>query len=347
MYYISFMHIPLQELTLRIEQKYISVQKHPAEELYIYNYTPKAQFEKQWDEITLQCRGLILDAGGAIVARPFRKFFNLEEHLPYEIPHEPFEVYEKMDGSLGILYWLQNQPYMATRGSFDSEQARKATQLLQHTYTDALPLLQKDKTYLFEIIYPGNRIVVDYGQREELVLLAMIDTQTGRDLPLADIGFPLVKRYYGIRDMKALKNLAQDNREGFVLKFESGFRVKVKFEEYVRLHRILTGVSNKLIWEMLKNNTPLDAILERVPDEFYNWVKQTREKLLAGYQAIEEQCRKDFKVLADRKATALYFLSCQYPSILFAMLDGHDYRDTIWKLIKPRYEKPFKTDPDQ
>jgi RNA ligase len=341
------MHIPLQELALRIEQKYISAQKHPAEELYIYNYTPKAQYEKLWDDITLQCHGLILDAGGQIVARPFRKFFNLEEHLPHEIPNEAFEVYEKMDGSLGILYWVKDAPYIATRGSFDSEQARKATRLLHTTYANTLPFLQKGKTYLFEIIYPENRIVVDYGRKEELVLLAIIDTHTGRDLPLEAIGFPLVKHYNGLQDIKALKGLALDNQEGFVLKFESGFRVKVKFEEYVRLHRILTGVSNQLIWEMLKNNTPLDAILERVPDEFYTWVKQTREKLLTQYRAIEEQCRKDFKVLADRKSTALYFLNCQYPSILFAMLDGRDYSATIWKLIKPRYEKPFRTDPDQ
>jgi RNA ligase len=341
------MNIPLQELALRIEQKYISVQKHPTEDLFIYNYTPKAQFEKLWDDITLQCRGLILDAGGRIIARPFRKFFNLEEHLPHEIPNEPFEVYEKMDGSLGILYWANGKPYIATRGSFDSAQARKATLMLQTNYAAVLPSLQTNKTYLFEIIYPGNRIVVDYGQKEELVLLAIIDTRNGRDLPLVDIGFPLVKRYDGLHDIKALKTLSLTNREGFVLKFERGFRVKVKFEEYVRLHRILTGVSNQLIWEMLKNNTPLDAILERVPDEFYNWVKQTREKLLADYAAIEKQCQKDFKALEDRKTTALYFLTCQYPSILFAMLDSHDYRYIIWKLIKPRHEKPFKTDPDQ
>ncbi len=98
---------------------------------------------------------------------------------------------------------------------------------------------------------------------------------------------------------------------------------------------------------MLKNNTPPDAILEKVPDEFYNWVKQTKEKLLAAYIAIEEQCKKDFKVLEDRKTTALYFLGCQYPSILFAMLDGREYNTHIWKLIKPRHEKPFKKDPDQ
>jgi RNA ligase len=179
------------------------------------------------------------------------------------------------------------------------------------------------------------------------VLLAIIDTQTGQDLPLVDIGFPLVKRYNGMQDLKALKKLAFNNQEGFVLKFESGFRVKVKFEEYVRLHRILTGVSNQMIWEMLKNNTPLDTILEQVPDEFYQWVKQTREKLLAAYDAIEAQCQQDFRVLEDRKTTALYFLTCKYPSILFAMLDGHDYSAIIWKLIKPRHEKPFRTDPDQ
>lgn len=341
------MHVSLSELALRIEQKYISVQRHPTEELYIYNYTPKAQFEKLWDDLTLQCRGLILNASGEIKARPFRKFFNLEEHLPHEIPNEPFEVYEKMDGSLGILYWIAGIPYMASRGSFDSDQARKATSLLHTKYAKSITLLEQDKTYLFEIIYPGNRIVVDYGALEELVLLAVIDTKTGQDLALKEIGFPLVKRYDGLQDLGLLKKLAEDNREGFVLKFESGFRVKVKFEEYVRLHRILTGVSNQLIWEMLKNNTPLDAILERVPDEFYTWVKQTRQQLLVAYQTIEDQCKQEFKVLEDRKTTALYFLTCRYPSILFAMLDGRDYSYSIWKLIKPRHEKPFKTDPDQ
>jgi RNA ligase len=341
------MHVSLSELALRIEQKYISVQRHPTEELYIYNYTPKVQFEKRWDEITLQCRGLILNAKGEIMARPFRKFFNLEEHLPHEIPNEPFEVYEKMDGSLGILYWIAGIPYMASRGSFDSDQARKATSWLHTKYAKSIPLLEQGKTYLFEIIYPRNRIVVDYGALEDLVLLAIIDTETGKDLVLKEIGFPLVKRYDGLQGLGLLKKLAEDNREGFVLKFESGFRVKVKFDEYVRLHRILTGVSNQLIWEMLKNNTPLDAILERVPDEFYTWVKQTRQQLLAAYQTIEDQCKQEFKVLEDRKTTALYFLTCRYPSILFAMLDGLDYSYIIWKLIKPKHEKPFKTDPDQ
>ena len=96
------------------------------------------------------------------------------EHLP----NEPFEVYEKLDGSLGILYWLGDEPYIATRGSFESPQAQIATELLR-AYD--LSGLDRRRTYLFEIIYPENRIVVNYDDRRELVLLAIIDTATGRE----------------------------------------------------------------------------------------------------------------------------------------------------------------------
>src|SRR5690242_9333607 len=82
---LSTRHIPmkvnLDELTARVEQRLISVQQHPTEGLYIYNYTPLVQFSRAWDEYTLMCRGLILDDGGTVVARPFRKFFNLEEYV--------------------------------------------------------------------------------------------------------------------------------------------------------------------------------------------------------------------------------------------------------------------------
>lgn len=329
-----------------IAEGYIHVQKHPAADLYIYNYAPKAQYERVWNEWTLACRGLILDARHGVVARPFQKFFNLQEHPPHEIPNENFEVFEKMDGSLGILYWLGGQPFIATRGSFGSEQSQRATRMLHAHYAHTFAQLDKDKTYLFEIIYPGNRIVVDYGDREDLVLLAVIDNASGHDEPLPEIGFPLVRRYDGISGLDALKTLQEDNREGFVIRFKSGFRVKVKFDEYVRLHRILTQVSSTNIWEYLATNQPFEEILEKVPDEFYDWVKKTVDGLNAQYQTIETEARLTFKTLADRKETALYFQTQKYPSILFAMLDNRNYAPIIWKMLKPAYEKPFRVSAD-
>jgi T4 RNA ligase (RNA_lig_T4_1). len=94
----------------------------------VLNYTEEVQFNKRWDSITLASRGLILDTAGKIIARPLPKFFNMEE-LP-SIPNEPYEVHEKLDGSLGILYWLDGQPAIATRGSFTSWQAEEATKVL-------------------------------------------------------------------------------------------------------------------------------------------------------------------------------------------------------------------------
>lgn len=320
---------------------YVRRQKHPGAELWIYNYTATAQYERIWNDITLQCRGLILNADYEVVARPFLKFFNLGETENQLIPDEPFEVYEKMDGSLGILYFLEGKPYIATRGSFNSEQAQVANEILHTQYSACIPKLDTSKTYLFEIIYPENRIVVDYAAKKDLVLLAIIDTKTGEDVPLEDIGFPLVRRYDGIQDIQTLKSLEEDNKEGFVIKFQTGLRYKVKFDEYVRIHRIIAGVSTVSIWEYLCTGQSFDEILEQVPDEFYEWVKAKRADLTQQFQAIEQLCKAEFKVFPTRKETAAYFFTCTHPRILFAMLDGKSYNTFIWKLVRPTFEKPF------
>ena len=335
----------LQQL---IADDYIKVQKHPTAPLYIYNYTPKTQYDRVWNELTLACRGLILDEEYNIVARPFGKFFNLGEMENQVIPNEPFEVFEKLDGSLGILYWHEGKPFIASRGSFSSEQALVATELLHTQYAHVIPQLDPTKTYLFEIIYPENRIVVDYGAERKLVLLAVIDNQTGIDVLetqhhafLKEGGFEIVKRYDGLNDLQLLKTQEEENKEGFVVRFQSGYRLKVKFEEYQRIHRIVTGVSTVSIWEYLKAGQDLTPILEKVPDEFYDWVKETHAQLLAQFAEIEAICKADFKILETRKDTALYFQTCRYPAVLFKMFDQKPYDEVIWKQLRPVFQKPF------
>lgn len=326
-----------------IEEKLVSVQKHPNYDLYIYNYTPKVQYEKLWDEITLMCRGLILDSEMNVIAKPFVKFFNIEEHTENELPKLPFDVYEKMDGSLGILYWIENNPFIATRGSFNSEQSIHACKVLYEKYSHTFNLLDKNSTYLFEIIYPQNRIVVDYGDMDDLVLLTIIDNNTGIER-IENIGFPIVKKYNGINDLNELKKLEENNKEGFVIRFKNGFRIKMKFSEYVRLHRIITNVSNITIWEYLSQNKSFDELLEKVPDEFYQFVKQTKKEIEQNYKNVLNQCLIDYKELNTRKETSLYFKTKKHPHILFSMLDKKDYSKIIWKIIKPKYQKPFKSE---
>lgn len=335
---------------MMIDDGLIVKQKHNNADLFIYNYTPRVQYDRIWNRVTKQCRGLILDGEYNIVALPFPKFFNLEEIESNEnmsLPETSFEVYDKLDGSLGILYWLDNKPYIATRGSFHSDQAIHATNLLHNRYSNTFNKLDRNKTYLFEIIYPENRIVVDYGQIDDIVLIAIIDNLTGSDCDLVDVGFPIVKKYDGINDISELKSLNENNKEGFIIKFSNDFRVKLKFEEYVRLHRIITNVSNRVIWEHLSQGKNMDELLDRVPDEFYNWVKNTKNKILSDYERIEDEYKMIYKMIMrsngvqEKKVFASYATRYEYSSILFNMYDRKDYSKFIWKIIKPKYEKPF------
>jgi RNA ligase len=137
-----------------------------------------------------------------------------------------------------------------------------------------------------------------------------------------------------------------------VIRFASGLRLKFKFADYVKLHRVLTQVTSKVIWEMLRDKTAFEDILERVPDEFYNWVKETKAALVAQYQEIEDQAKDDFERIVavvdrrDRKEMAKHILTCKNHTILFSLLDGKDYSDYIWRTIKPAHEKPFMDNDD-
>lgn len=330
-------------LNKMIEEGYIHTKKHPTADLWIYNYTQAAQYNGVWNDATVQCRGLIMDENRTIVARPFRKFFNLSEVGIANLPDLPFEVYEKLDGSLGVLYWIDNRPYISTRGSFESEQALVANELLTTKYEAALQHLDVTKTYVFEIIYPENRIVVDYGKEQKLVLLGIIDTQTGAECELVDIGFPLPQKYTEFNNLEEITQLNWSNHEGFVLKFENNFRIKIKFEEYVGLHKIITQVSSYTIWEQLANNKSLMDYIELVPDEFYSWVRKIETQLTTAYQKIETTAKAEFKVFETDKETALYFQTCTYPAVLFAMWKNRAYAKIIWRLIKPKFEKAFAT----
>jgi T4 RnlA family RNA ligase len=337
-----------QILPTLIEQGYIARQTHPSLPLTIYNYTAKAQFDRYWVAATLHCRGLVLDAEYRPIARPLPKFFNLSEYqgtLPEGVP----EIYEKLDGSLIILFYYQGRWEVASRGSFASDQAQMARVLLADRQAD-LDRLGREYTYLFEIIYPSNRIVVDYGAAQRLVLLAAVHTQTGAELALAQVDWiDRAQTYPATTLPEWIKSIDETqaelaNQEGFILKWPNGFRLKYKLADYVRLHRIITRVQAKDIWECLSQNQSLEQFLDSVPDEFYNWVKDTKLELEAKYHAIEVECQQAFKDLGERRESAMYFQTQTYPGVLFLMLDGRDYSQVIWKLIKPGYERPFRVE---
>lgn len=340
-----------------VDEGWLMSQRHPTLPLTIYNYSGAAQYAKKWDEITLMCRGLVIDDDGNIVARPFKKFFNYEELSEEHIPNEPFDVFEKMDGSLGILFNYKGEWILCSRGSFTSDQAIKGNKILQKYNCERL---LEGFTYLFEIIYPENRIVCKYDY-EDLILIGVIDNSDGYEIRVDDdevqlhgnrikhslenLGFKLVKKYDGINDFSNLKSIIDKDSEGFVIRFQSGMRMKIKGEEYTRLHKIITQTSSYDIWESLKSNGKIsDDIIDRIPDEFYDWVKETEKNIREDYNKIESEYLYHFdgiKRLGTRKLFAQFSRSVKHQKLLFLMLDGKDYSNFIWNIVKPKYSRPF------
>jgi RNA ligase len=322
------------------EEGWLIKQTHPTLPLTIWNYSQKTQYEGKWDEITLRCRGLVTDDEGNIVARPFKKFFNIEE-AKHNATKE-FDVYEKMDGSLGIFFYFKGEPVFASRGSFTSEQAIKGTELLDKYNWERGTY--EGYTYMFEILYPENRIVVDYGEEEKLVVLGVINTTTGEDCKFDEMeseGFNIVKKYHTIKNYEHLKSLNWENKEGFVVKFENGDRCKIKFEDYLRLHKIMTEISTKSVWECLSKGDDIYEMLKDVPDEFFKGIDAYIEELKSEYKSIEVKTSATFDLYKDlnRKDFAESVKWNKYAPILFKRMDGKDYSDAIWRVIKPKYKK--------
>lgn len=326
-------------------------QNHPTLPLTIWNYTPLVQYGQKWDEITLQCRGLVTDHDGNVVARPFKKFFNLEENK--HTSTSDFEVFDKMDGSLGIMFKYNGQMICATRGSFTSDQSKWMDELAQKSnYQD---IIVDGFTYLFEIIYPENRIVVDYNNEERLVLLGIINTETSEELKHNELleGFDVVKKYDGVRDYSELKDKVEHNSEGFVVRFSNGERVKIKGHEYLRLHKIITNVSTTGVWEYLSNGGDISEFLKDVPDEFYKKVKEYSSTLKYGFYQVSEQCGKshdyfrygkynDIENEPTKKQFAEFVVKYGHPPyrpVMFAMWDKKPYDKLIWNILKPKFKK--------
>jgi RNA ligase len=325
----------LAVLQMYIDNRLVSRKKHPDQDLFIYDYTETAQYsgELKRDPVLRTIRGLILDSRGEVVARGFNKFFNWGEFPEQDAFYAgklPTSVFEKVDGSLGIAY---SPTQMATRGSFISEQALRGTAMMAEyrEWFESFFQLFPDITPCFEIVYPENRIVVNYNGMQELVLLGFVDKETGLRVKTSPDRLGWRGWYassHDIRSPEDLKKIDAPNREGFVLVYDDGHMVKVKFDNYLKLHKVVSGITDKWIIEQLEAGT-LDKALEICPDELVASTKARAaefvdrfvfyaQDIIARFYNAEGHLKQDkktfaLKVKGDRLAAALFRLWDVFP----------------------------------
>lgn len=329
---------------------YVSQRFHPDyPELAILNYTEKAAFERKWNGVTKNTRGLIYNTETyEVLARPFAKFHNFDEPEAPKIEWEQvlYHWANKEDGSLGILYRTPNgYPAIATRGSFASEQAIKGTKMLHDSGMAWVfdEYIDSGYTPLFEIIYPENRIVLNYGTQEYLHLLGYMHIASGAFVPAN----PAEPRKFGT----LTTDLSRPNAEGWVAWLTPYKAVKIKQADYVELHRIVTGLNRKSIWRALKDGEPtFKALLEQLPDELYKWAEDVARELRKEYATIIREVDAQYIYMLelaesmgiepdDRRGFALNVQRLAHPEyrgFMFSLLDGRDIQDKVWQMIEPK-----------
>jgi RNA ligase len=351
--------IDVDEINRRINDGLITVRRHPFLDLRIFNYTHRTQHGRLWDSYTRMCRGLIVDGQNNILNNPFPKFYNLgetEETMIQNLPPEVPNITEKLDEEGDNLA-------ISTRGSFDSPYAEWATNWLRLQGFE-MDDFKKGYTYLFEIIYPENKIIVNYGDRAEPVLLAVRnnngDGKGDRELDhikeAEELGLSYAKEFSAengndkISDaLKYLEKLKGTEHEGFVCRYSNGLRLKIKSVDYKRLHKILIGLSAKDIWATLRDMGTIEHVLENVPDEFYDWVKKVESEVTTSKNDIINRSANiadEAKKLGSRIEQAQYITDNTQDGnenlrgIAFFLLDGRIEKAeySAWQRVRPSGE---------
>ena len=316
---------------------------------------------------------------GKVLARPFPKFFNHGEPEAAVLDLDvPAHISDKVDGSLAIFYPAEAGTWrIATRGSFTSHQAVYATKILQEKYPEFRP--PDGITLLAEIVYPQNRIVLDYGDVSDLFLLGGVEIAGGTILhPALFTGWPgPVAEVMSARTLReALAMPPRSNAEGVVVRTGLDM-VKLKQEDYIALHRIITNTSARVIWEHLAVNACkhlitkpkdwpkalhigperaaqvlaagedwMEKMLHGVPDEFYDWFAETTGRLTEEVIALRIEVDRAFADLnsrnrGDRKGFALDAREYWFSGMLFQLLDGRDITANLWTAVYPPAERPW------
>lgn len=347
--------IDKDKLNQLVADGYVRKSTHPRLPLSLYKYTEKTTFEGNWNDLTLMCRGLVLDDEYNIIANCIPKFFNIEELGRQTVPsinlNQPFTVTRKEDGSLIQVFTYNGELVITSSGGFENDYTRKAEELLvsKYNYLWNFIRLTCDANFIFEMIAPLTTVVVNYGNSEDLILIAVravsgAEVDLNREIYKNDADISIVNEEYfdSIEELLNEKKSSFKNIEGYVLKFADGSRVKVKYDEYFVLHKTIAHVNKKFVWEALSKG--IDLNLENVPDETFEQIRVWTTELQEDFDQLQYYSECAFLTIPQtesRKIKALYILKehADISDILFLMVDGKSPIANIWNKLNPQNNK--------
>ena len=324
-----------------ISEKPYCIKVTEKEGLVCFKYS---QIDSDFNEpLVRECRGIILEKDTwNVVAYAFNKFFNFGESYADEIDWASARVLEKVDGSLIKVYYY-NGWRVGTNSTIDADDAK----LLAPPYETFMDLfsaaadicgldynkLDPHYTYIFELRSPYNKVVVPY-EDIRIIHIGTRNNITCEEVEV-DIGIEKPKQYMlsSLDDCIAMAATFDFTKEGFVVVDKDYHRVKVKSEDYVRVHRLANNGSITLerAIDLIRMNE-LEEFLVYCPQYtgFINDVCHRFNKFysdiyfnvnMALIEKMDCETRKDFAAVAK---------TFKYPMVWFKVYDTKSFDIDAW-----------------
>ncbi|MCK9416961.1 hypothetical protein M0Q97_09915 [Candidatus Dojkabacteria bacterium] len=306
-----------------------------------------------YEEVVKECRGIIFRKNDwKIVCFPFKKFFSYGGIYADTIDFDTAKVQEKVDGSI-IKLWYDNAWIISTNGLIDAEEA---TTPLGYSFKDLFieglmnnidnlddfyASLNKDYTYIFEMVNPLSKVVIAYN-KPDVYHIGTRNNITLEELDV-DINIHKPKNYFfnSLEDVILMAKNLPFSYEGYVVVDKNWNRIKIKSPSYLAVSRIKNNgaLSAKKIMEIILKNEQSE-VLAIFPEytEYFNFVEEIflkfKNKALLDIEEIRNlkfESKKEFAIKATKT---------QISPFLFNVYDGKmNYDDFNLYLLEYGSEK--------
>lgn len=196
------------------------------------------------------------------------------------------------------------------------------------------------KTFIFEYLSAKDAHVVKY-EKEGLFLIGIRDVNTGVESSYREV-LAYADRYAVLSTevfdktldqvMNELDDKKSSEAEGFVINID-GFKVKVKYNDYVHMHRMLSAISSiNLIIQSIAEEC-FDDLIAKVPTAYkdrvfvvaehvYAYKKKTEKAVEDTYALAPKEDKKEFMLwVAEHVQKELQgFVRCKYLGKRFNVL---------------------------
>jgi RNA ligase len=310
--------------------------------------------------IRRECRGLLFDKEGKILARRLHKFFNVNERDETQLHkldfNQPHVILEKLDGSMitPMLMPEGNIRWGTKMGVTDVAMGAEEFVARHQNYEQlAQVCIASGVTPIFEWCSRKQRIVVDYPE-DRLVLIAARETKTGKYYSYRWLQeyaemfeVEVVKTYPGTPE--SMSHLIDETKgaegiEGWIIRFDDGHMLKVKGEWYLTLHKTKEALSQEKNLIDLIVNDKIDDVMAFMLDEDRERVVSFQKLFWEGVAASVDTYERYFQAALasglDRKMYAQQWMPTIKdndpfaPPYVFARFDNKDPRELILNQIK-------------